>query len=143
MFVAGVLNKVQVTPQNLFALGQRTALETDSVKLIGIKKMLWKLYRLLFISFRVLAMYNIIMRMQISLVATGQGLKVLRWGGAVKFIRIPGALRDKYLGKLELTKKLTAFFQEGLKSWLDQALERICAIQSITNAMASGGRSLL
>lgn len=75
--------------------------------------------------------------------AARQGLKVLRLAGAVKFIYIPGALRDKYFVKLELTKILTGFFQEDLKPWLDQALERICAIQSITNAIASGGSSLL
>ena len=86
-----------------------------------------------------LAIDNIIMRLQISLVAARQGLKVLRLAGAVKFIYIPGALGDKYLVKLELTKILTGFFQEDLKPWLDQALERLRTIQSIERAMACGG----
>ena len=86
-----------------------------------------------------LAIDNIIMRLQISLVAARQGLKVLRLAGAVKFIYIPGSLRDKYLVKLELTKILTGFFQEELKRWLDQALEGIRTIQSIAIAMACGG----
>lgn len=96
-----------------------------------------------FVLFRVLAIDYIITRWQISLVAARQGLNVLRLLGAVKFIYIPGALRDKYLVKLEFTKILTGFFQEDLRLCLDQALERIRAIPSITNAMASGGRSLL
>jgi DNA-binding transcriptional regulator GbsR (MarR family) len=117
-------------------------LEADSVKLIGIKNCLRE-FNDFFGLFRVLAIDYIITRLQISLVAARQGLKVLRLPGAVKCIYIPGALRDKYLVKLELTKTLTGFFQEELRPWLDQALERICAIQSITNAIASGGRSLL
>jgi len=96
-----------------------------------------------FVLFRVLAIDNFMMRLQISLVAARHGLNVLRLPSAVKFIYIPSALRDKYLVKLELTKTLTGFFQEELRPWLDQALERICAIQSITNAIASGGSSLL
>ena len=117
-------------------------MEANSVKIIGIK--IWgRWFNDFFVLFRVLAIDYIITRLQISLVAARQDLKVLRLLGAVKFIYIPGALRDKYLVKLELTKTLTGFFQEELRPWLDQALERICAIQSITNAIASGGRLLL
>ena len=48
-----------------------------------------------FVLFRVLAIDNFVMRLKISLVAARQGLKVLRLLGAVKFIYISGALRDK------------------------------------------------
>ncbi len=112
-------------------------MEADSVKLIGIKSCVREFIDF-FVLFRVLAIDKIIMRLQISLVPASQALKVLRSVGAVNFIYIPGALRDKYSLESKITKILMAAVQEELKPWLDQALERIRTIQSIANAMACG-----
>ena len=110
-------------------------------KLIGLQKSVGEIYGLLFVSPRALAMDDIMLRLEISLGAASQGLKVLRSVGAVKSVYVPGDRRDHYVADLELSKFASAFIREELKPKLEKALERIETMESLAGGMAAGDRA--
>jgi len=110
-------------------------------KLIGLQKSVGEIYGLLFVSPRALAMDDIMLRLEISLGAASQGLKVLRSVGAVKSVYVPGDRRDHYVADLELSKFASAFIREELKPKLEKALERIGTMESLAGGMAAGDRA--
>ncbi len=95
------------------------------LKLIGLPKSVGEIYGLLFVSTRPLSMDDLIERLQISLGAASQGLKLLRSVGAVKVVYTPGERRDHYIADLELSKFAAAFIKEELNPRMQRALERI------------------
>jgi DNA-binding transcriptional regulator GbsR (MarR family) len=113
-----------------------TALEIESIemfigffKLIGLQKSVGEIYGLLFVSEQALPMDVIMERLDISLGAASQGLKVLRSVGAIKAVYAPGDRRDHFVADLELSKFATAFIKEKLQPRLDRALQSIDHMQ--------------
>jgi len=95
------------------------------LKLIGLPKSVGEIYGLLFVATKPLSMDDLIDRLQISLGAASQGLKLLRSVGAVKVVYTPGERRDHYVADLELSKFATAFIKEELNPRMQRAIERI------------------
>lgn len=95
------------------------------LKLIGLPKSVGEIYGLLFVSPEPLAMDDLMQRLQISLGAASQGLRLLRSFGAVKVVYMPGDRRDHYVADLELSRFATAFIKEELKPRMERALERV------------------
>jgi len=104
-------------------------------KLIGLPKSVGEIYGLLFVATRPLSMEDLMGRLQISLGAASQGLKLLRSVGAVKVVYAPGERRDHYVADLELSKFATSFLKEELKPRLDRALQRIERMESLAREM--------
>lgn len=110
------------------------------LKLIGLPKSVGEIYGLLFVSSRPMAMDEIIARLNISLGAASQGLKLLRAFGAVKAVYSPGDRRDHYIADLELSKFATVFIKEELKPRMERALERIDRMESLLAGMSDEDR---
>ena len=100
-------------------------------KLIGLPKSVGEIYGLLFVATRPLSMEDLMGRLQISLGAASQGLKLLRSGGAVKVVYAPGERRDHYVADLELSKFATSFIKEEMKPRLERALQRVERMESL------------
>jgi len=114
------------------ASGNLTDLEIEAIelfinflRLIGLPKSVGEIYGLLFVSPRPLAMDELMQRLQISLGAASQGLRLLRSFGAVKVVYMPKDRRDHYIADLELSRFATIFIKDELKPRLERALERI------------------
>jgi DNA-binding transcriptional regulator GbsR (MarR family) len=110
------------------------------LKLIGLPKSVGEIYGLLFVSPRPLAMDTIIDRLDISLGAASQGLKLLRNLGAVKAVYSPGDRRDHYVADLELSKFATVFIKEELMPRIDRGMERIRRMEEILPTLSPGDR---
>ncbi|MFZ4778503.1 MAG: GbsR/MarR family transcriptional regulator [Terrimicrobiaceae bacterium] len=104
-------------------------------KVIGLPKSVGEIYGLLFVATRPLSMEDLMDRLQISLGAASQGLKLLRSVGAVKVVYAPGERRDHYVADLELSKFATSFIREELKPRLERALQRIERMESFAKEM--------
>ncbi len=104
-------------------------------KLIGLPKSVGELYGVLFVSTKALSMEELMNRLQISLGAASQGLKLLRSVGAVKVVYAPGERRDHYMADLELSRFATAFLKEELQPRMDRALERIRRMEAMAEGM--------
>jgi len=109
-----------------------TALEVEAVemfinflRLIGLPKSVGEIYGLLFVAPRAMAMDEIMDRLDISLGAASQGLKLLRSFGAVRVVYERGDRRDHYVADLELSRFATAFIKDELQPRMDMAAERI------------------
>ena len=100
-------------------------------KLIGLPKSVGEIYGLLFVATRPLSMEDLMGRLQISLGAASQGLKLLRSVGAVKVVYAPGERRDHYVADLELSKFATSFIKEEMKPRLERALQRVERMESL------------
>lgn len=107
------------------------------LKLIGLPKSVGEIYGLLFVATKPLSMDDLIERLQISLGAASQGLKLLRSVGAVKVVYTPGERRDHYVADLELSKFATAFIKEELNPRMQRAIERIERMEVEARAMDS------
>ncbi len=105
------------------------------LKLIGLPKSVGEIYGLLFVAPKPLAMDEIMSRLNISLGAASQGLKLLRGVGAVKATYVPGDRRDHYVADLELSKFATAFIKEELHPRMERALERIRRMEQLSADM--------
>lgn len=105
------------------------------LKLIGLPKSVGEIYGLLFVATRPLSMDDLMDRLQISLGAASQGLKLLRSVGAVKVVYAPGERRDHYVADLELSRFATAFIKEELKPRLERALQRVERMESLADEM--------
>ena len=104
-------------------------------KLIGLPKSVGEIYGLLFVATRPLSMEDLMDRLQISLGAASQGLKLLRSVGAVKVVYAPGERRDHYVADLELSKFATSFIKEEMKPRLERALQRVERMESLAKEM--------
>lgn len=100
------------------------------LKLLGLPKSVGEIYGLLFVATRPLSMDDLIERLQISLGAASQGLKLLRSVGAVKVVYTPGERRDHYVADLELSKFATSFIKDELNPRMTRALARIERMES-------------
>jgi len=105
------------------------------LKLIGLPKSVGELYGLLFVSTRPLAMDELMQRLQISLGAASQGLRLLRSFGAVKVVYMPGDRRDHYTADLELSRFATVFIKDELQPRLDRALVRIRRMDELSTTL--------
>lgn len=95
------------------------------LRLIGLPKSVGEIYGLLFVAPRPLAMDQIMERLDISLGAASQGLKLLRSFGAVRVVYERGDRRDHYVADLELSRFATVFIKEELQPRMEMAAERI------------------
>jgi len=95
------------------------------LKLIGLPKSVGEIYGLLFVAPKPLAMDDIMERLDISLGAASQGLKLLRSFGAVRVVYERGDRRDHYVADLELSRFATVFIKEELQPRMEMASERI------------------
>jgi HTH-type transcriptional regulator, glycine betaine synthesis regulator len=116
------------------------------LRLIGLQKSVGEIYGLLFVSSRPLCMEEIMKRLNLSLGAASQGLKLLRGVGAVKAVYSPGDRRDHFAADLELSKFATVFIKEELRPRVERALKRIEHMESLiaqlptTELQAAKGR---
>jgi len=101
------------------------------LRIIGLQKSIAEIYGLLFVSAKPLSMDDIMNRLDISLGAASQGLKLLRGLGAVKAVYSPGDRRDHFAADLELSKFATVFIKEELRPRVERALERIQHMESL------------
>jgi HTH-type transcriptional regulator, glycine betaine synthesis regulator len=108
--------------------------------LIGLQKSIGEIYGLLFVSPRPLSMEEIMNRLNLSLGAASQGLKLLRSLGAVKAVYSPGIRRDHFAADLELSKFATVFIKEELRPRVERALERIQHMESLLAEMPANER---
>jgi DNA-binding transcriptional regulator GbsR (MarR family) len=114
-----------------------TELEVEAIemfinflRLIGLPKSVGEIYGLLFVAPRPMAMDEIMGRLEISLGAASQGLKLLRSFGAVRVVYERGDRRDHYVADLELSRFATAFIKDELQPRMDMAAERIKRMES-------------
>jgi DNA-binding transcriptional regulator GbsR (MarR family) len=97
----------------------------------GLQKISWRNLRVAFISPRPLAGDEIVSRLDISLGAASQGLKLPRGLGAVNAVYPPGPRRGHLAADLELTGFASVFFKEELRPRLERELERTDHIESL------------
>ena len=116
-------------PVESFALNE---LEVEAIemfinflRLIGLPKSVGEIYGLLFVAPRPMAMDAIMERLDLSLGAVSQGLKLLRSFGAVRVTYMPGDRRDHYVADLELSRFATVFIKEELQPRMETARQRI------------------
>jgi len=110
------------------------------LRIIGLQKSIGEIYGLLFVSAKPLAMDDIMNRLDISLGAASQGLKLLRGLGAVKAVYSPGDRRDHFAADLELSKFAAVFIKEELRPRVERALERIQHMESLLAEMPAEER---
>ena len=110
------------------------------LRIVGLQKSIGEIYGLLFVSAKPLAMDDIMNRLDISLGAASQGLKLLRGLGAVKAVYSPGDRRDHFTADLELSKFATVFIKEELRPRVERALERIQHMESLLAEMPAEER---
>ncbi|HEY5705987.1 MAG TPA: hypothetical protein VIS96_10475 [Terrimicrobiaceae bacterium] len=108
------------------------------LRLIGLQKSVGEIYGLLFVSSRPLCMEEIMNRLNLSLGAASQGLKLLRGVGAVKAVYSPGDRRDHFAADLELSKFATVFIKEELHPRVERALKRIQHMESLIAQLPAG-----
>jgi len=101
------------------------------LRLIGLPKSVGEIYGLLFVSPAPMAMDEIMNRLNISLGAASQGLKLLKSFGAVKAIYSPRDRRDHFVADLELSRFATTFIKEELQPRIARSLERIARMEEL------------
>lgn len=119
-------------PSSEAGVSSLTELEVEAIemfinflRLIGLPKSVGEIYGLLFVAPRSMAMDDIMQRLDISLGAASQGLKLLRSFGAVRVVYERGDRRDHYVADLELSRFATVFIKEELQPRIDMAMERL------------------
>jgi HTH-type transcriptional regulator, glycine betaine synthesis regulator len=112
------------------------------LRLIGLQKSVGEIYGLLFVSSRPLCMEEVMTRLNLSLGAASQGLKLLRSVGAVKAVYSPGDRRDHFAADLELSKFATVFIKEELQPRIERALQRIQNMEALLAEMPATERQL-
>ena len=110
------------------------------LRLLGLPKSVGEIYGLLFVAPRPMAMDQIIERLDISLGAASQGLKLLRSFGAVRVTYVPGDRRDHYVADLELSRFATVFIKEELQPRMERAAERIDRMEAELPGLTSKDR---
>jgi DNA-binding transcriptional regulator GbsR (MarR family) len=124
-----------------------TELEVESIemfinflRLLGLPKSVGEIYGLLFVSSRPLAMDDLMERLEISLGAASQGLKLLRSVGAVKVVYAPGERRDHYVADLELSRFASSFISEQIRPKLERAVERLARMEAAADGFPAAER---
>jgi HTH-type transcriptional regulator, glycine betaine synthesis regulator len=112
------------------------------LRIIGLQKSVGEIYGLLFVSPKPLAMDDIVERLDISLGAASQGLKLLRDVGAVRTVYSPGVRKDHFAADLELSKFATVFIKEELRPRIERALQRLAYMESLLAGMPAGERQV-
>lgn len=112
------------------------------LKLIGLPKSVGEIYGLLFVSPQPLAMDDFMQRLQISMGAASQGLRLLRSFGAVKVVYRPGDRRDHYVADLQLSNFATVFIKEELQPRMERALGRLDRIENLAREQSPGDREI-
>lgn len=112
------------------------------LRLIGLPKSIGEIYGLLFVSTQPLSMEDMMNRLNISLGAASQGLKLLRSFGAVKVTYQPGDRRDYYVADLQLSNFVTGFIKDELQPRMERSLERIKRMERLMENMAPDERQL-
>ncbi len=127
--------------------GELSELEVEAIemfinflKLIGLPKSVGEIYGLLFVSPRALPMDEIMRRLDISLGAASQGLKLLRGLGAVKAVYSRGDRRDHFVADLELSKFATVFIKEELLPRIERARERVKRMEELLPTLGAAER---
>jgi DNA-binding transcriptional regulator GbsR (MarR family) len=124
-----------------------TDLEVESIemfinflRLLGWPKSVGEIYGLLFVSAQPLAMDDIMSRLEMSLGAASQGLKLLREFGAVRTVYMPGARKDHYIASGELSRFASSYIEEELLPRLRTAQERIKRMERMMESMPEADR---
>ncbi len=124
-------------------------LETESIemfinflRLLGWPKSVGEIYGLLFVSARPLAMDEIMHRLDMSLGAASQGLKLLREFGAVRTVYQPGQRKDHYVASGELSRFASSFIEDELLPRLTTAQERIQRMEQMMAALPEAERQV-
>lgn len=112
------------------------------LRLIGLPKSIGEIYGLLFVSTQPLSMEAMMNRLNISLGAASQGLKLLRSFGAVKVTYQPGDRRDYYVADLQLSNFVTVFIKDELQPRMERSLERIKRMERLMEDMSPEERKL-
>jgi len=112
------------------------------LRLIGLPKSIGEIYGLLFVSTEPLSMEAMMNRLNISLGAASQGLKLLRSFGAVKVTYQPGDRRDYYVADLQLSNFVTVFIKDELQPRMERSLERIKRMERLMEDMSPAERKL-
>jgi DNA-binding transcriptional regulator GbsR (MarR family) len=110
------------------------------LRLIGLPKSVGEIYGLLFVAPKPMPMDEIMHRLDISLGAASQGLKLLRSFGAVRVVYERGDRRDHYVADLELSRFATAFIKDELQPRMDMAAERIKRMETALAELPSKDR---
>lgn len=110
------------------------------LRLIGLPKSVGEIYGLLFVAPKPMAMDQIMERLDLSLGAASQGLKLLRSFGAVRVSYVRGDRRDHYVADLELSKFATVFIKEELQPRMERAAERIARMEQEIATLPPGER---
>jgi DNA-binding transcriptional regulator GbsR (MarR family) len=110
------------------------------LRLLGWPKSVGEIYGLLFVSAQPLAMDDIMGRLDMSLGAASQGLKLLREFGAVRTVYMPGARKDHYIASGELSRFATSYIEEELLPRLRTAQERIKRMERMMESMPEADR---
>ncbi len=137
-----------VEPQNKPVLSL-SDLEVESIeifinflRLIGLPKSVGEIYGLLFVASHPMAMDQIMERLDLSIGAASQGLKLLRSFGAVRVTYVAGSRRDHYLADLELSRFATVFLKEELQPRLETALERVKRMEVALSDLSAEERAM-
>jgi len=110
------------------------------LRLLGWPKSVGEIYGLLFVSAQPLAMDDIMGRLDMSLGAASQGLKLLREFGAVRTVYMPGARKDHYIASGELSRFATSYIEEELLPRMRTAQERIKRMERMMESMPEEDR---
>lgn len=128
---SGSLSEIEIEAIEMFI---------NFLKLLGLPKSVGEIYGLLFVSPEPLAMDDLMNRLNISLGAASQGLRLLKSLGAVKVVYSPGERRDHFVADLELSKFATTFIKEELQPRMERGLERIRRMEELAKDMNESDR---
>jgi DNA-binding transcriptional regulator GbsR (MarR family) len=112
------------------------------LRLLGWPKSVGEIYGLLFVSALPLAMDDIMGRLDMSLGAASQGLKLLREFGAVRIVYMPGARKDHYVASGELSRFAISYIEEELLPRMRTAQERIKRMEKMMQALPKADRHI-
>jgi DNA-binding transcriptional regulator GbsR (MarR family) len=82
-------------------------------------------------------------RLQISLGAASQGLKLLKSFGVVKVVDAPGERRDHYVADLELSRFATAFLRDEVQPRMERASQRVARMEELAARSSPGESAVL
>lgn len=131
---ASSLNEMEVEAIEMFI---------NFLRLIGLPKSVGEIYGLLFMAPKPMAMDEIMERLEISLGAASQGLKLLRSFGAVRVVYERGERRDHYVADLELSKFATAFIKDELQPRMQMGAERVRRMEAALEGLSAEEQRVL
>jgi HTH-type transcriptional regulator, glycine betaine synthesis regulator len=122
--LASTGSPAKVTPLNEMEV-EAIEMFINFLRLIGLPKSVGEIYGLLFMAPKPMAMDEVMERLEISLGAASQGLKLLRSFGAVRVVYERGDRRDHYVADLELSRFATAFIKDELQPRMQMGSDRV------------------